>query len=123
MSYYGATAQGNELHGSLNGQSVSVVVTGGQIRIHPHDERRNRNTYNSAEMGGLLGSVPVNDTYSGRVVRYVLNVMCLGIPLIALTAVLGLYYYDKNKKNPPTCESDRSYPAANFLSLFLGIFG
>ncbi|KFH70283.1 hypothetical protein MVEG_03134 [Podila verticillata NRRL 6337] len=123
MSYYGATTRGNELHGSLNGQSVRVVVTGGQVRIHPHDERRSRNAYDSAELGGLLRSVldlPVDDTYSGRVARNIHKWMCLSISLITLTVVLGLYYYNKNKTNPPTCESDRSYPATIFLSIFLG---
>ncbi|KAF9547671.1 hypothetical protein EC957_008028 [Mortierella hygrophila] len=43
--------------------------------------------------------------------------------IIALAVTLGPYYSEENKRNPPICESVRSYPAAIFLSMCLGWLG
>jgi hypothetical protein len=120
MFSYGATTWSNQLNGSSNIHSVTVDIDG------------RRHIFPGEEINRLLGSVadvPVNDTYSIRAVRHVrqhrklYNALWLAILIITLATVLGLYYHEKNKTNPPICESDRSYPAAIFLSIFLGIFG
>ncbi|KAF9346798.1 hypothetical protein BGX34_003609 [Mortierella sp. NVP85] len=98
----------------------------------------------------LLNGVPVseaNDTFYGRTIRHVHHhskkyfILWILAAVTAISVVLGLYYYEKNKdddapgegfilsaveaagKKPGQCQSDRSYPIALLLSIFFGYVG
>ncbi|KAF9359479.1 hypothetical protein BGX26_012214 [Mortierella sp. AD094] len=113
---------------------------------HHHDEER-----------PLLNGVPIVqvevDTFYARTFRHVTHhrkryfALWLLAAITAISAVLGLYYYEKgqHEKAPTTpapgegefisglfnsmgkkdhiCESDRSYPIAILLSIFFGYVG
>ncbi|KAG0056134.1 hypothetical protein BGZ83_006229 [Gryganskiella cystojenkinii] len=112
MSGYGTNGRRDEEQALLNGQPITVVE--------------------------------VNDTFYGRTVRHVHHhrkrylFLWLVAAVSAISIVLGLYHYEKNKHHPstpapgegdalfkkhPTCESDRSYPIAILLSIFFGYVG
>ncbi|ORZ26384.1 TM2 domain-domain-containing protein [Lobosporangium transversale] len=99
----------------------------------------------------LLNGVPVsvtetNDTFYGRTFRHVHHhrkryfFLWLLAAISAISIVLGLYYFQKNrhegdkspapgdgnflgKKGDDVCQSDRSYPIAILLSIFFGYIG
>ncbi|GJJ78676.1 hypothetical protein EMPS_11035 [Entomortierella parvispora] len=94
--------------------------------------------------GQAITVAEVNDTFYGRTVRHVHHhgkryfALWLFAAVTAITVVLGLYHYEKNKhhdvpstpgegdsllKHPAVCESDRSYPIAILLSIFFGYVG
>ncbi|KAG0354626.1 TM2 domain-containing protein [Gamsiella multidivaricata] len=99
----------------------------------------------------LLNGVPIsatNEAFYVRTYRHVHHhrkryfALWLLAALSAVSIVLGLFYYHKNKHDSPApgegeflltavgkkhgdeiCESDRSYPVAILLSIFLGYVG
>ncbi|KAG9071911.1 hypothetical protein KI688_006130 [Linnemannia hyalina] len=92
-----------------------------------------------------VNNTEANDTFYGRTFVHVHThrkryfFLWLLAAVTAVSVVVGLYFYEhKHKKHTPpsgdeglltslrppsVCESDRSYPVAIILSLFLGEFG
>ncbi|KAF8945853.1 hypothetical protein BGZ46_005943, partial [Entomortierella lignicola] len=90
-----------------------------------------------------------NDTFYGRTFGHVSThrnryfALWVAVAIIAITTVVGLHYYEKEHgghllhpykpegeaklingvSRPEVCESDRSYPIAILLSIFLGYVG
>ncbi|KAK3839480.1 MAG: hypothetical protein JOS17DRAFT_798946 [Linnemannia elongata] len=113
MSFYAATTRNNGLYGSVQGRPVLVSEADGTIRIRFTNERRCIDLHTLSErFAQRYRQHPLSNSRSWWVIFF-----------IALVVILGPYYYVKNKENPPICESDRSYPTAVLLSMFLGVFG
>ncbi|KAF9141762.1 hypothetical protein BGX30_004177 [Mortierella sp. GBA39] len=97
-----------------------------------------------------VNNTEANDTFYGRTFVHVHThrkryfFLWLLAAVTAVTTVVGLYFYEhKHKRHTPpsgdegklvegllaslrppsVCESDRSYPVAIILSIFLGVFG
>ncbi|KAF9138949.1 hypothetical protein BGX30_008551 [Mortierella sp. GBA39] len=109
MSFYGATTGSNGLFNYV------PIAPGRYARVPVDDD-----------------PIPVYRTRFGRFTRYDSiphllelwkSVWWWVFFIIALVVILGPYYSEENKKNPPICESVRSYSAAIFLSMCLGALG
>ncbi|KAG0249562.1 hypothetical protein BG011_009128 [Mortierella polycephala] len=114
---------------------------------HSHGRR---DSENQILLDGQPISTEANDTFYGRTVRHVHHnrvkyffLWCLAA-VTSISVVVSLFYYNKNRHDDGShtpapgkdlldilgkhgdddvCQSDRSYPVAILLSVFLGVFG
>ncbi|KAF9312667.1 hypothetical protein BG000_005344 [Podila horticola] len=115
--------------------------------VHTHREEESQALLN----GQPITVTEVNDTFYGRTIHHVHHhrkryfALWLLAAVAAISTVLGLHYLHHQNKDVPTtpapgegeiikgllnavtkphqCESDRSYPLAILLSVFLGYLG
>ncbi|KAG0274608.1 hypothetical protein BGZ95_009625 [Linnemannia exigua] len=122
----------------------------GATNAAPASGTQARDQESQALLPGQHANTEANDTFYGRTFVHVHThrkryfILWLLAAVAAIWTVVGLhYYYEKNKEHTPppgdegklieglltsmrppsVCESDRSYPIAILLSIFLGEFG